>query len=163
MLTFILYGLHLSFLLLLNPTLAFPTLNATLSGKIVACIPQSPPSRFQVPTAIYADCIRAILTWSTTPNRNKPTTFSRDPSKGYQVPHEIKLPGCIFKIDLANEASGVASIADVAREAGWMAKECVLGGEHTGGVAWVGRGNEIEVVLHGPTGLEWGSGVDEWK
>ena len=45
----------------------------------------------------------------------------------------------------------IASTLDIAREAGKMAKQCVLKEPRTGGVAVVGKHNGIEIILHGLT------------
>ena len=147
--------LFLSFHLL--RTLALSISNHTtilpFTTKLQQCIPQRPPLDDQVPTASYSDCIRAILQWSSVPDRNKPITFSRDPRKGYQLPHKVPFDSCVLVIDTVTQTSvDMASVADLAREAGTLAKECVLKGDHTGGVAWVGAEGWIELILHGGTG-----------
>lgn len=119
-------------------------------GSLQQCIPQNPPGQRQVLTPSYEDCITAIITWGNLPSRDKPTTFSRDASKGYKLPHEITIGDCVFEIDLVSPTRDqTASIKNIAREAGMMAKKCVLKGHHTGGVAYVGPNSMLEIVLHG--------------
>ena len=120
------------------------------SPSLKQCIPQYPPAEGKVPTAVYADCIRAIMTWAGTQGRNKPTRFSRNPEHGYQVPHSLVWGECVFEIDvITSRSEEVITVKDVAKEAGLLAKECVLNGEHTGGVAFVGPSTQLEIILHG--------------
>ena len=142
--------LTFGFFLLLELTHALPTVNSSISTEFYSCIPQSPPDQAQVPVARYEDCIRAILYWGNIPGRDKPTAFSRDPKKGYKVPHTVVLGQCEFEIDTVLPF-GVAtgSFAEVSREAGSLAKDCVLKAPHAGGVAYVGQKKNIEIVLHG--------------
>ena len=148
MLTLALYGLYLLVFSMTAQTAVI--INSTINTQFRSCLPQLGG----VPTSTYEDCIRAILLWGNTPGRNKPTTFSRDAHAGYQVPQEVSYKDCVFKVDVINAAAkGVWSVANVAREAGVLAKECVLNSAHTGGVSWVGPGEKIEIILRGPTDL----------
>lgn len=151
-------------ILTLFPLLA---LTLTLQGrKLQRCIPQSPPSEGQVPTAIYEDCIRTILTWGNIPGRDKPVTFSRNPNKGYQVPHALAIGECVFEIDMVSARSEeTSSIKDVAKEAGLLAKECVLNHQHTGGIAYIGPKLRLEIILHGRIyrPASFSNPLAEWK
>ena len=156
------FKLYLYFFLLLKLTQAIPAMNNNVSTNLYSCIPQSPPDEDQVPVARYEDCIRAILFWANIPGRNKPTTFSDDPSKGYKVPHAVVLDQCEFVIDLVRSTgTASSSFAEVAQEAGVLAKDCVLKAPHTGGIAVVGRGRNLEIILHGRTSRATPSLIDE--
>ena len=131
----------------LLPTLPY---NHTISTGFQSCIPQFPPGHAQVPTAVYEDCIRGIILWGSVPGRDKPTTFSRNPERGYHLPHILKVDSCVFEIDLIGQVSDqVSTFSAISSGAGLLAKECVLKSPHTGGVAFVGEGPGIEIILHG--------------
>ena len=102
--------------------------------------------------AVYEDCIRAVLLWGNMPGRDKPTTFSVDPNRGYHLPHTVTQDNCVFELSLiSSHFEDMSSFSAIAKAAGLMAKDCVLKYPHTGGVAFVGSGTNIEIILHGRT------------
>lgn len=71
---------------------------------------------------------------------------------------------CVFELDMYKDAAEeVASTLDVAREAGKLAKECVLKEPRTDGVAVVGKHNRIEIILHGLTPSKTPSVMAGWE
>ena len=139
-----LYCLFLLLLTIPSHTLSLPTI--TTPPKHYSCTPSLLPLGEPVRTASYRNCIRVILAWGTVDGRDKPTTFSHDLSRAYQLPHSVILGNCV---DLEAFAAGyqIASFADVAQVAGRLAQECVEKEPHMGGIAFLDYERFIEVLL----------------
>lgn len=124
--------------------------NATLDGSLSQCIPQQGPH--QIPTAEYTDCIGLILEFVLGSQPDKPMTFSYFTSDGVKLPRKGISGNCVFILDMYNKAMvDTASRRDVGKVATSLAKQCVLNGPKTGGVALAGRDNDIEITLHNLT------------
>lgn len=155
---------HLAFALLPLLTLALSTPNTTVDGIVMACLPQAEAGETQVPTAVYEDCIKIILGFTTGAKPKEPAIFSRDTWTGVHMPQKGVHGHCVFELDMYKDAAEeVASTLDVAREAGKLAKECVLKEPRTGGIAVVGKHNRIEIVLHGLTPLKSPNVMAGWE
>jgi len=145
-------------------TIALSTSNTTVNGLIQACLPQAKAGETQVPEAVYEDCIKIILGFTTGLRPKEPALFSRETWTGVHMPQKGVHGNCVFEIDMFKDATDeFASTFDVAREAGKMAKECVLKAPRTGGVAVVGKHNRIEIILHGLTAVDLPKVMAGWE
>jgi len=156
--------LILVFALLPLSTSSLATPNTTLDGTIIACLPQAKVGDAQVPTAVYEDCIKIILGFTTGLQPKAPALFSRNTWTGVHMPQRGIHGNCVFELDMYKGATEeIASTFDVAVEAGKMAKACVLQEPRTGGVAVVGKNNRIEIILHGLTSSKIGNVMAGWE
>ena len=119
----------------------------------INCLTQPPAPKSQFFSADMDDCRRAVLPVTFGDKPSAPITWSRDGSRGFQVPHKWRYRTCIILVDCLDSTPGAEdmfSLVQVSLYAREIMEKCVRDYiPRLGGLTPIGRSSDFFVSVAG--------------
>ncbi|KAL8724023.1 MAG: hypothetical protein Q9181_007021 [Wetmoreana brouardii] len=119
--------------------------------RAVAAVPQCYPPNTPLKPVDMADCASLIDTIFEGDKTDAPMDFSRDPRRGFEVPHHWRNDTCVIVIDLIDGVDITMKLAEIAFSAAKIGAFCI--GQHgkhrLGGRELAGPDLKMLVIMAG--------------